>query len=144
MTKERIDIEICYFGVVTAKKNSKQIVRNPRTGRPMVISNRAAKAQENDMAWQFSIDATEALDKKGIALSDWKYFPHELVVEIWNKDKRRHDLDNQLSSIQDALVLAGVIPDDDPRYIPAVTVRYMGVDKESPRVIIKLKTEVDL
>ena len=48
------EIKLTYYGRVLSKKNSKQIIRK-RSGAPVIVSNPAAKANENDMVDQFSI-----------------------------------------------------------------------------------------
>lgn len=60
----------------------------------------------------------------------------EVVVEIWNKDARKHDLDNQLSTILDALTKAQVLPDDSQLTVAKVTAEYKGIDRDDPRAEI--------
>lgn len=128
-------IELTYFGVIHAKKNSKQIIKNPHTGKPMIISNGKARDQEEAMAWAFKTQAPQA----------WlQYAVHpetmvEITIHIWEKDRRRRDLDNQATAILDALVQGNVIPDDSSQIVRKLTVEYMGVDKEQPRAEIKIQ-----
>lgn len=128
-------IELTYFGVIHAKKNSKQIIKNPHTGKPMIISNGKARDQEEAMAWAFKTQAPQA----------WlQYAVHpetrvEIIIHIWEKDRRRRDLDNQATAILDALVQGNVIPDDSSQIVRKLTVEYMGVDKEQPRAEIKIQ-----
>lgn len=128
-------IELTYFGVIHAKKNSKQIIKNPHTGKPMIISNGKARDQEEAMAWAFKTQAPQA----------WlQYAVHpettvEITIRIWEKDRRRRDLDNQATAILDALVQGNVIPDDSSQIVRKLTVEYMGVDKEQPRAEIKIQ-----
>lgn len=128
-------IELTYFGVIHAKKNSKQIIKNPHTGKPMIISNGKARDQEEAMAWAFKTQAPQA----------WlQYAVHpetmvEITIHIWEKGRRRRDLDNQATAILDALVQGNVIPDDSSQIVRKLTVEYMGVDKEQPRAEIKIQ-----
>lgn len=130
--RNKIIFETDYFGQVTAKKNSKVIAVNRHTGRPFVRANDAAKAQEREMVANFSYDMNfcklkpEDFDGKRI----------EVIVEVWNKDRRKHDLDNQVSTILDALVKAGVLPDDSQETVAKISAEYKGVDKEDPRALI--------
>ena len=119
-----------YHGQVVAKKNNKVISVNKSTGRPFVRMNDKAIAQEADMAYQFQNDFIN----QGFI----EPLHGELSVSIWvrNKDKRAHDLDNQISSILDALVKGKVIEDDSQKYIKYITAKTDGVDKEDPRVQI--------
>lgn len=130
------ELFLTYYGVVTAKKNSKQIIFNRRSGRPMLISNRRAKKQETDMAWVFHEQANRegwSFDEKRINSVFY------IEIKIWNKDRRRRDLDNQATAILDALTNAQVIPDDSVDYVPRLNVEYKGIDRANPRAEIKIK-----
>ena len=130
------ELELTYHGVVTAKKNSKQIIWNRQRKRPMLVSNRRAKAQEENMAGVFHYQALE---------QGWRYEENRenstfnIEIQIWNKDRRRRDLDNQATAILDALTNAEIIPDDGVDFVSRITVEYKGLDKEDPRAIIKIK-----
>lgn len=130
------ELELIYNGVVTSKKNSKQIIFNRRSGRPMLISNRRAKKQENIMALEFFAQAHEQGWKCN---EDRETSTFAISIQIWNKDHRRRDLDNQATAILDALVCGGVIPDDGVDFVPRLNVEYKGIDRENPRAIVKIK-----
>ncbi len=121
-----------YLGQVTSKKNNKVIAINRRTGRPFVRMNDLAKAQEREMIAVFKDDFLMQQMKR-----EWFEGRRiEVVVEVWNKDARKHDLDNQLSTILDALTKAQVLPDDSQLTVAKVTAEYKGIDKEDPRAEI--------
>lgn len=121
-----------YLGQVTSKKNNKVIAINRRTGRPFVRMNDLAKAQEREMIAVFKDDFLMQQMKR-----EWFEGRRiEVVVEVWNKDARKHDLDNQLSTILDALTKAQVLPDDSQLTVMKVTAEYKGIDKEDPRAEI--------
>lgn len=127
-------LRLTYFGVIHPKKNNKQIINNPHTGRPMIISNAKARDQEDAMAWAFRMQAPHAR-------AEWVSKPEMkfgIVMRIWEKDRRRRDLDNQATAILDALVKGTVIPDDSSQIVRKLTVEYMGVDKEQPRAEIEI------
>ena len=130
--RNKIIFETDYFGQVTGKKNSKVIAINRHTGRPFVRMNDAAKAQERDMVENFTYD----MNFNRLRPEDFEGRRIEVTVEIWNKDKRKHDLDNQVSTILDALVKAGVLPDDSQETLYKISAEYKGVDKEDPRALI--------
>lgn len=130
--RNKIIFETDYFGQVTGKKNSKVIAINRHTGRPFVRMNDAAKAQEREMVENFTYD----MNFNRLRPEDFEDKRIEVAVEIWNKDKRKHDLDNQVSTILDALVKAGVLPDDSQETLYKISAEYKGVDKEDPRALI--------
>lgn len=130
----KIVFETDFYGQVTAKKNSRVISINPRTGKPFVRSNDAAKAQEREMVENFAYDMAFYKRKP----EDFENRTIEVKIEVWNKDNRRHDLDNQLSTILDALVKAKVLPDDSQSVVYKVSAEYKGVDKEDPRTLITI------
>lgn len=123
-----------YFGQVTAKKNNKVISVNQHTGKPFVRMSDRAKVQEREMVGIFSSDFV----MQGLRHEFFDDARIEVVVEVWNKDNRKHDLDNQVSTILDALVKAGVIPDDSQTTVQKITAEYKGIDKDDPRAEITI------
>ena len=119
-----------YHGQVVAKKNSKVISINQNTGKPFVRSNDKAKAQELDMAYQFQEDY---ISQGYIEPLRGKL---TITMGFWNKDNRAHDLDNQISTVLDALIKGQVIEDDSQKYVKHLVANNNGVDKEDPRVQI--------
>lgn len=127
-----IEFMTTYLGQVGSKKNNKVIAINRRTGQPFVRMNDLAKAQEREMVAVFKDDFLIQRMRR-----EWFEGRRiEVVVEIWNKDARKHDLDNQLSTILDALSKAQVIPDDSQMTVAKVTAEYKGIDREDPRAEI--------
>lgn len=130
-------LDLTYRGIVYSKKNNKNIVVNRRTGRPQIISNQRVREMEAAMAREFQAQAAKA---KWEANADTTY---EVSIFIWTKDRTRRDLDNQATSILDALVAAGVIPDDSMKYVISLQVEFMGVDKNDPRAEVTVRKEED-
>lgn len=128
---------LTFYGQVKAKKNSKQIAINTRTGKPFVRQSDSAKAQELLMVSAFKSDYRLAEIRR-------EYFEnapaYKVEVEIWNEDKRKHDLDNQLATIMDALVKARILRGDDQQVVEEEIVRYKGVDRLDPRAEITITT----
>ena len=136
-----------YKGTITSKKNSKQIITNPRTGRPMIISNSRARKNQSDMVAQFmeQMDADrlrfvlshEKQEIKAKAKKDGEKYA--VFIRITEPDKIHRDLDNQATSILDALVEAGALPDDNVQFIVDLRIMLVGFDKDNAGAIIEVK-----
>ena len=129
-------LTLWYNGTIVAKKNNKRIMR-AANGRPWIASSQEAKAQEQLMAFEFSAQAKR---------QEWQPNDKEAYyVEIYitEPDKRRRDLDNQATAILDALVLAGVLPDDDNRHLQHLYIELKGYDKSDPHAYILVDRVVE-
>lgn len=132
-------LKLEYKGVIYSKKNSKRIVTNWRTRRPIIVSNRNAKNQERAMAYDFEIQARREgwpeLEQTEEQRANHQY---RIEIEVWQKDLRRRDLDNQATAILDGLVASGVILDDSCDMVQKLSVEYKGVDRDDPRAEITI------
>lgn len=67
----------------------------------------------------------------------------ELEYYLYTGSNHKSDVMNWVSVIdkffQDVLVKAGKIPDDNFEYVPIITSRFMGVDRDNPRCEIIIK-----
>ena len=122
-------LTLWYRGAIVAKKNNKRIMR-AADGRPWIASSQEAKAQEQIMAYDFAKQATEV---KWQADDKCAYY---VEIYITEPDKRRRDLDNQATAILDALVIAGILPDDDNKHLQRLSVELKGYDKYDPHAYI--------
>ena len=52
---------------------------------------------------------------------------------IYNPDRIRRDLDNQITSLLDGLVRAGALPDDCASLVTSIKATFGGIDKDNPR-----------
>ena len=116
-------------GNVPSQKNRKIISVNRATGRPFLRSADSVKV------WQASALIQLQQQFKGFVVTD---YPINLNIVVWYDNKRRHDLDNALGTVMDALTAAEVIEDDSTKYVECITVQFGGHDKENPRVEIYL------
>lgn len=114
-------------GSVPSKKNSKRIVTNKSTGKPFMISSAKHENWHKDALPEM---------KKQFAEYRVTEYPIGITMTFYWPDRRRHDLDNGMATILDALKDAGVIEDDNFNFIDTVQACYGGLDKENPRVEI--------
>lgn len=117
------------MGNCPSQKNSKEISINRKTGQRFVRSN------DRVLAWKK--DAIAQLQTQWIGLRMTGY-PISVAVTVYFDNKRRHDLDNVLGGVMDALVAAGIIEDDNVNFVDSIDISYGGIDKEKPRVEIYL------
>ena len=126
-----------YNGVIYSKKNNKRIITNKKTGKPQIVSSQQAKEMEAEMQAQFSMQAMAKGWGQRVANDDDHIY--EVTICITEKDHTRRDLDNQATSILDALVCAMILPDDSVKYLHSLHVVYMGVDKYDPKAEITIE-----
>ena len=112
--------------VIPSQKNSKRIAINKRTGRPFVMSDQRIKDWRN----QASVFLPNENVKGRV----------EIEFNFTHKDKRRHDLDNEVSSLLDLFVLNGLIEDDSCFVVNKITANFVGVDKDNYGVQVKIKS----
>ena len=123
-------MKLTYQGVVYSKKNSKSIIKNRRTGRPMIVASKRAKDMEKNMASEFS---TQRGDRSAIDT------PSSVYMKLYRKDNIKRDLDNVATSVLDGLVRGNVIADDNYSVVKSLHIEDCGVDKNNPRVEIEIK-----
>ena len=113
-------MKLIISGTVPSKKKNSRI--NTRSGRsfPSKRFSEWEKGALPELEEQF----------KGLRVTD---YPITVTMCFFNGDNRRHDLDNQCSSILDTLVKTGVLEDDDQKHVEAIQLQYGGHDKMNPR-----------
>ena len=107
------------------KKNSQQIIYV--NGRAMIIPSKKYKDYEKQ-AMNFLLFTTEYFDT-----------PVNVEVHFYMKTKRKCDLTNLLEAIDDVLVKAGILEDDNYTIIESHDGSRVHYDKENPRTEVYIK-----
>lgn len=117
-------MKLTISGDCPSKKNGKRIVTNKKTGKPFMISS------ERHNNWE-----KEALVELKNQFKDYKIvdYPISVTAVFYNGSLRRKDLDNQISSVLDVMVKAGVLEDDNVKFVDSIQLQYGGLDRENPR-----------
>ena len=115
------------------KKNSQQILNNPKTGRPFIMPSKKYKQYEKDAV---------------LFLKPMPPRPIECRVNIkclfYLPTRRRTDLTNLLEAVDDLLVHAGIIADDHYGIVEAHDGSRCFVDKDNPRTEITITRMMDM
>lgn len=122
------ELKITIPGQTPSKKNNKRIVYNKKTKKPFIITSKNAMDWDNESQWILLKYAVGGPFENKV----------ELSAVFYVKDKRRRDLDNMLTSCQDALVKAGILKDDSWTNLRIASLD-AELDKENPRAEIFLK-----
>ena len=109
-----------------SKKNSQQIIINPRTKRPMIIQSKLYVNFERECS-KFLKEYKSNID-----------YSINLKIEFYVPDKRKRDIANYIEAIQDILVKYEVLRDDNYNIVYSLDGTRMYIDKENPRVEIEI------
>ena len=107
-----------------SKKNSQQILFNPKTGKRFIAPSKKYKEYEQNAGW-FLPRQKEPIDYS-INVKCLFYMP----------TKRKCDLTNLLEAVDDVLVKHGIIADDNYTIIESHDGSRVLYDKENPRTEI--------
>ena len=107
-----------------SKKNSQQILFNPKTGKRFIAPSEKYKEYEQNAGW-FLPRCKEPIDYS-INVKCLFYMP----------TKRKCDLTNLLEAVDDVLVKHGIIADDNYTIIESHDGSRVLYDKENPRTEI--------
>lgn len=107
-----------------SKKNSQRILVNKSTGRPFISPSQNYKAYEHKVLTFLGFNAT-AID-----------YPVNVKCLFYMGTRRRCDLTNMLESIDDILVKARILKDDNYNIIQSHDGSRVLYDKEKPRTEI--------
>lgn len=108
------------------KKNSQQIIQVH--GRPIIVPSKQYKAYEKACMDYILPEMREGIDT-----------PVNVECHFYMGTKRKCDLTNLLEAIDDILVRAGVLADDNYTIIAGHDGSRVGYDKECPRTVVIIK-----
>ena len=109
------------------KKNSQQILTNPKTGRPFIMPSAKFKQYEREAAWFLKPRPPRPIDCS-LNIKCLFYLP----------TRRRTDLTNLLEAVDDLLVSEGIIADDHYGIVTAHDGSRCYYDKNNPRTEITI------
>ena len=110
------------------KKNHQQIRTNRRTGKPFVAQSEAYRRYERAAVMYF-------VNRPGTPIDG----PCEVAAVFYMPTARRVDLTNLLQALDDVLVAAGVLADDNCRIIYSHDGSRVLVDREHPRTKVTIR-----
>lgn len=109
------------------KKNSQQIYVNKATGKPFIVPSERYKQYERDALWFIP---------KGVYIAQ----RCNVCCRFYMPTKRKVDLTNLLEAVDDVLVKAGLLEDDNYNIVYSHDGSRVYVDKEHPRTEIEIVT----
>lgn len=120
-------IKFTLYGNPVTKKNSQRILMT-RTGRPFIMPSKQYEQYRRDCLRQITGDAKKRIEKR----VNVKYL-------FYMGTRRKVDLTNLEEALDDILVDAGVLADDNSRIVAAHDGSRVLYSKENPRVEIEIE-----
>lgn len=114
-----------------SKKNSQQILINHTTGKPFIMHSQAFADYQNMALWY--IPRRIKID-----------FPVNVECHFYMPTKRKVDLTNLLEAIDDIMVKAGLLVDDNCTIIYSHDGSRVHYDKNNPRTLVIITKAEDL
>lgn len=124
-------IKFTIYGNPVTKKNSQRILMT-RDGRPFIMPSKQYEQYRRDCLRQITRDTKQRIETH----VNVKYL-------FYMQTKRKADLTNLEESLDDILVDAGVLTDDNSRIVAGHDGSRVLYDKESPRVEIEIEEMED-
>lgn len=110
-----------------SKKNSQQILVNRKTGRPFITSSSAFKAYQKGALMLIPAAARQRIN-----------YPVNVKATFYMPTRRACDLTNMLEALDDVLVDADVIADDNYNVVAGHDGSRVLYDKERPRTEVTI------
>lgn len=67
--------------------------------------------------------------------------PYSIAYKVYAPDKRISDLTNKIEGINDCLVKAGVLQDDNWFLLNEMSMTFAGVDRSHPRIEVEITSQ---
>lgn len=139
-------IELTYHGIILSKKNRHIVARNGQ-----IVPDSDATKNQDDMVFQFATqlkkqginDAFFMTKTEQVLQANKKNTRYAIYFKIWRANNIRRDLDNQVTTLLDALTESFAIVDDSHKYLKRIVADDKGVDKDDPRAEISIKIAQD-
>lgn len=109
------------------KKNSQQILRNSKTGKPFIVPSRQYRQYEAAASWYIKPG------KEPVST------PCNIKALFYMPTKRRVDLVNLQEALLDVLVHCGVLADDNSAVVASMDGSRVLYDKENPRTEVTIE-----
>lgn len=113
--------------VPVTKKNHQRILINKATGKPFVSTSLQYKQYEEGALWFVPHEPGKTID-----------YRVNIECRFYMPTRRRVDLTNLLESIDDIMVKAGLLEDDDSNVIAGHDGSRVLYDKEHPRTEVRI------
>ena len=110
-----------------SKKNSMQILVNPKTHRPFISPSSAYKAYRKGALMLIPKDVRQGID-----------YPVNVQCVYYMETRRRVDMCNLIEATLDVLVDAGVLADDNSNIVAGHDGSRVLYDKEHPRTEVTI------
>ena len=126
------ELKFVIKGTPITKKNHSKIIRNPKTGAPMLKPSDQYDRYERLALWQLP-SLPEPID-----------IPINLKYICFMPTRRTVDKTNLEESICDILVEAKILKDDCVKYVASTDGSRVYIDRENPRVEITITPFLEL
>lgn len=112
------------------KKNSQQMITLP-TGKHILVASKAYR--------QFETECIKDIKKKGVKVSSPIDCPVNLKCIFYKDKDYKSDLVGYLQAIQDTLVKAKILLDDNHKIVQSTNGSKVFLDREHPRIEIEIE-----
>lgn len=109
------------------KKNSQQIYINKKTGKRFVSQSKQYKEYERASCFALNGTYRKKID-----------FPINLAAVFFMPTARRVDLVNLIEALQDVLVKAGMLADDNSKIVVSTDGSRVAIDRKHPRTEVEI------